>query len=304
MPIAFLSHSSIDKSLAQRIALDLSMSGIPVWFYEWEIQVGHSISQRIEEGLDNADFVIVLLTINSVSSEWVQKEWRSVIGDEASSHGVRILPVRADDCEIPRLMKDKRYADLRGSYDHGIQDLISAIRSHRAGQRPVSGGAQISSGRVVTDYVVPDDPKFRHIKGMIITVESGCFERCEAGLKAHIQLVYSHQPLQELAEEMGINRVTLESGDYSISTDPASPSKFSLTQVLDFPARKVMLDITTGNLVPLPFALNVTVETKVSGIAKDGLIVGRFDQSVVYKIPIAPPFSMGFSGSFSATIAL
>ena len=46
------------------------------------------------------------------------------------------------------------------------------------------------------------------------------------------------------------------------------------------------------------------VETQVSGIVKDGLIVGRFEQSAVYKMPIAPPFSMVFSGNFSAKIDL
>jgi hypothetical protein len=46
------------------------------------------------------------------------------------------------------------------------------------------------------------------------------------------------------------------------------------------------------------------VETQVSGIVKDGLIVGRFEQSAVYKMPIAPPFSMVFSDNFSAKIDL
>jgi predicted esterase len=62
MIAVFLSHSSRDKDLARRIAEDLKSHSIEVWFDEWEIRVGHSISQMIERGLEKADFVAVLLT--------------------------------------------------------------------------------------------------------------------------------------------------------------------------------------------------------------------------------------------------
>src|SRR6266404_5693420 len=171
MPNVFLSHSSIDKELARRIAVDLSMSGIGVWFDEWQIKVGQSITQSIEKGLDDADFVVVLLTNHSVNSGWVQKEWRSKIGDEATSHGIYILPILAEKCEIPRLLKDKRYADVRVNYNQGLRDLISAIREHAAATRPVTAGARIESGRVVYERMVPDLPHFR---GLINTIEGGC----------------------------------------------------------------------------------------------------------------------------------
>ena len=63
----FLSHSSKDKSIARKIAEDLRDKGIGVWFDEWNIFVGHSITQKISQGLEESDFVAVLLTKNSNS---------------------------------------------------------------------------------------------------------------------------------------------------------------------------------------------------------------------------------------------
>lgn len=50
----FLSHSSKDKTLAHRLATDIKISGIDVWFDEWEIEIGQSISQKVQLGLKEA----------------------------------------------------------------------------------------------------------------------------------------------------------------------------------------------------------------------------------------------------------
>ena len=130
MITVFLSHSSRDKDLARRIAQDLKSHSIEVWFDEWEIHVGHSISQMIESGLEKADFVAVLLTKHSVSSGWVDKEWQAKIGEEAAKQKVIILPLRGENCRIPALLRDKRYADFVKDYQSGFNELLSAIEAH------------------------------------------------------------------------------------------------------------------------------------------------------------------------------
>ena len=130
MITVFLSHSSRDKSLARRIAEDLKTRSIEVWFDEWEIRVGHSISQMIERGLEKADYVAVLLTSHSVNSGWVEKEWQAKIGEEAEKRKVIILPLRGENCRIPALLRDKRYADFVDDYQSGLDELLKAIEAH------------------------------------------------------------------------------------------------------------------------------------------------------------------------------
>ena len=72
----FLSHSSEEKDLARRLSRDLQAAKIDVRLDQWEIGVGTEIVQSIERGVDEAEFVIVLITPASVASDWVNREWR------------------------------------------------------------------------------------------------------------------------------------------------------------------------------------------------------------------------------------
>ena len=126
----FLSHSSKDKPLARKIATDLQQYDIQVWFEESRILVGDSISQKIARGLDEVEFVAVLLTRNSGESGWVEKEWQAKIGEEAKEGKIVILPLRADDCVIPMLLRDKKYADFHNNYELALTELVTAIQGH------------------------------------------------------------------------------------------------------------------------------------------------------------------------------
>ncbi|MBF0378023.1 MAG: toll/interleukin-1 receptor domain-containing protein [Desulfamplus sp.] len=126
----FLSYSSKDKQFAQKIAQDLKDSGIKIWLDEWEIRVGDSISQKIQQGLEDADFIAVLLTCHSVDSGWVQKEWQSKINEEIKDEKTVILPLKVEECKIPVLLKDKKYADFSRNYESAIQELIQTIKGN------------------------------------------------------------------------------------------------------------------------------------------------------------------------------
>ncbi len=126
----FLSYSNKDKSLARKIARDLGKKGINVWLADWEIFVGDSISQKIQNGLKKTRFIAVLLSKHSIKSNWVEKEWQTKIDCEVRDGNVTILPLKADDCEIPPLLKDKKYANFTKNYEYGLNELIQAVKRH------------------------------------------------------------------------------------------------------------------------------------------------------------------------------
>ncbi len=134
--LVFLSHSTRDKPTALKLASKLELNGIEVWFDSWNIRVGDSITQEIQQGLGRADFVIVLLSKASVKSGWVEKEWQSRIGTEATLKRTIILPVLVEQCEIPVLLQDKKYADLSVGFDTAISEIISAITKQRVNDSP------------------------------------------------------------------------------------------------------------------------------------------------------------------------
>jgi type III secretory pathway component EscV len=124
----FLSHSSADNNLARRVAENLRAANVEVWFDQWEVRVGEEFVQKIEQGLGDVDFVIVLLTRASVASEWVDREWRRKVEDETQTKRVAVIPLRGEACEIPDFLAQRSFADISGgSYHLGIQHLLTML---------------------------------------------------------------------------------------------------------------------------------------------------------------------------------
>ncbi|MDX2378538.1 MAG: FHIPEP family type III secretion protein [Acidimicrobiia bacterium] len=124
----FVSYSSIDASLAKRLANDLRTHGFEVWLDQWNLIVGTEFGPEIERGVDDADFLIVLLTSNSVTSDWVEREWRRKQQVENDTGRISVIPVRGEPCEIPDFLRQRSYADISGgSYPLGFQYLLDLL---------------------------------------------------------------------------------------------------------------------------------------------------------------------------------
>jgi hypothetical protein len=127
MSKVFISYSSRDKDFARKLANDLRELDHEVWLDEWVIKVGDSIVQKIEEGLSDAEFLVLILTPDAVSSGWVEREWASKYWEEVQSSRMSLLPALLRDCEIPILLRPKKYADFRESYAGGLVALANTL---------------------------------------------------------------------------------------------------------------------------------------------------------------------------------
>jgi hypothetical protein len=125
----FLSYAQDDKPVARRIAEGLRAAGLRVWFDEWELAVGDSIVPRIEQAVATSDLLLVLLSPRSVESLWVQTELSSVFAQELKDRAITLIPALIEDCEIPPVLADRHYLDLREDFDKGLERLISQLRA-------------------------------------------------------------------------------------------------------------------------------------------------------------------------------
>jgi hypothetical protein len=115
------------------LAGDLQSANIDVWLDEHEILVGDSIHQRVGEGIDECDYLVVLLSRESVQSDWVKDEISAASSKEKYSHRRIVLPAVIDDLkveEIPPLLRDKRRANIFNKYEEGLKELLNAIWGH------------------------------------------------------------------------------------------------------------------------------------------------------------------------------
>jgi hypothetical protein len=120
----FISHSSADKDFVDRLVTDITKHGIDVWYDKFDIQIGDSIPGKINEGLSESKYFIIIISQNSVKSRWVQEELNAALVKQIASNGTFLLPVLIDDCSIPPLLSHRHYADFRKSYESGIKELL------------------------------------------------------------------------------------------------------------------------------------------------------------------------------------
>ncbi len=156
---AFLSYNSKDANLARRLALDLESAHISVWLDQWQLKVGEAFEQEIVRSLENAEFVIVLLTRASVASDWVNREWRHKILGEAQFKRVGVIPVRGERCIIPDLLAQRSHADISGgSYPFGLRRLLEMLRHYSRDDNiaiPQSSPLEVSEFSNMLPIVVP-----------------------------------------------------------------------------------------------------------------------------------------------------
>lgn len=127
----FLSHSTKDKPFVKKLAQSLWNLGHTVGLDIWDILVGDKIVSKIEADIESADFVAVVLSKNGLESGWVETEWQAKYWDEIQRREILVLPIRLDDCEIPFLLRGRKYADFRVRYEVGLVALAISLQ-HRS----------------------------------------------------------------------------------------------------------------------------------------------------------------------------
>ena len=124
----FLSHSSADKPFARRLAHDLIQDGLNIFLDEWDINIGESIVERVNDALERMKGLILILSNQSIHSNWVKKELNSVLMKELDDKTVTIFPVLKETCKIPIIIQDYKFSDFRYNYQIGLSQLKGYLR--------------------------------------------------------------------------------------------------------------------------------------------------------------------------------
>jgi hypothetical protein len=126
-PRIFICHSSRDKTFVKKLAYDLINAGIDVWLDELEIKVGRSIIDEINDGIKKCSHMGIVLSPNSMQSEWVKKELNAFLTKVIKKKKVAILPILYKECEIPPLLDDIKKANFIQSYNNGLEELLNVF---------------------------------------------------------------------------------------------------------------------------------------------------------------------------------
>jgi hypothetical protein len=126
MPI-FISYSHSDKKFVEKLAAHLVKNNAHVWVDTWELNVGDSILNKVQQAILESGALLVVLSAASVQSEWCKRELSAGLVRELEERRVIVLPALLEDCEIPLFLREKMYADFRKDFKTGLNAVLDAI---------------------------------------------------------------------------------------------------------------------------------------------------------------------------------
>lgn len=129
-PKVFVSHANEDKErFVTKFAIKLRENGVDAWLDKWEMLPGDSLVDKIfEEGLKEAQAVIIVLSDHSIKKPWVREELNASIVAKLSK-GTKIIPIVLDNCEVPQSLISTLWepiSDLE-SYEQNFKRVLSSI---------------------------------------------------------------------------------------------------------------------------------------------------------------------------------
>jgi len=125
MAQVFVSYSRRDLAFVERMAQDLMRAGVDVWYDLSGLEGGEKWGDKIQSALRGSVCVIVVLSPDSIISEWVEREFLF-----ASNLKKKILPLLYRECELPFNYLNLNYIDVQeGNYEKNFPNILKAIDS-------------------------------------------------------------------------------------------------------------------------------------------------------------------------------
>ncbi len=93
----FISYSSKDQTFAERLYADLQSKGVRCWYAPEDLKIGDRFRDRIEETIRIYDKVMIVVSENSISSRWVEREVNAALEREDTRNQTVLFPIRLDE---------------------------------------------------------------------------------------------------------------------------------------------------------------------------------------------------------------
>ena len=93
----FICYSSQDEKIARKIYRDLIDKGFKCWFASEDMRIGERIRYIIDEALLNSDKFLIILSNNSIHSQWVEHEVELAFEKERNEKATNIIPIMIDN---------------------------------------------------------------------------------------------------------------------------------------------------------------------------------------------------------------
>ena len=145
----FISYSNKDHEIAQQIHDDLQNNGVRCWFAPEDMKIGDPIRPTIDRQIRLRDKLLVILSENSVKSEWVGDEVEAGLEEEQKNSRLVLFPIRLDDSVMnapedwaAKIRRRRHIGDFsnwqdKASYKKAFERLLRDLKAPRNGVEPI-----------------------------------------------------------------------------------------------------------------------------------------------------------------------
>ncbi|MGD0949935.1 MAG: toll/interleukin-1 receptor domain-containing protein [Candidatus Binatia bacterium] len=152
----FISHASEDRdSFVQPFAEALRNLGVSVWYAEFSLHIGDSLSTSIDKGLAASRFGIVVISPHFIQKQWTKYELRGLVNREIEEEDRVILPIwhgvtkeQVLNFSPPLADKFAIETDRMEAQDVAIR-ILRQVRPDLYAQHPRSHLEQLASGEAL-----------------------------------------------------------------------------------------------------------------------------------------------------------
>jgi hypothetical protein len=126
----FLSHSSQDTWICQRMREKMEEQGIAVWLDVFDLPGGGPILELVIEGILASEETLILLSPSSRESDWVKHE-----AGIANGHGkwITFLLLHASESDVPKPLRDQKALSIN-EFDSYLAQLIVRAKAFPGGK--------------------------------------------------------------------------------------------------------------------------------------------------------------------------
>jgi hypothetical protein len=93
----FISYSTKDQPFADRLHADLQNAGVRCWFAPHDMAPGQKIHEQIDEAIHVHEKLLLILSEQSMNSEWVRTEIRKARKREVAEKCQKLFPISLAD---------------------------------------------------------------------------------------------------------------------------------------------------------------------------------------------------------------
>jgi hypothetical protein len=120
----FLSYRSTDKADAERLRDALEARGVRVWLDKDQIRPGDLFAEALEKGLATSRAVGLIVTPNSIESNWVRNEYYRALSLSTAGE-LQLIALLFGPAELPGFLKDRSWIDFQtGDYEQSVDKLV------------------------------------------------------------------------------------------------------------------------------------------------------------------------------------